>query len=433
MKSQDLSRMITPAGIIFVFIQLILFGGCQDQFPEKISPINRFSQLRELFADPPADYRSAPLWDWNHRITKEGIDLHMQKFKEAGIGGVFVHPRPGLITEYLSEEWFDLFDYTVQKGKELGLNVWIYDENSYPSGFAGGHVPAEMPESWNQGTGLKLEVQNRLQPGDASYEVILRKGDEGFVDITETYTEEIGKEGSYYLFGKTFPPTSYWYGGFTYVDLLQKGVTEKFLEITMTRGYEKQNGADFGQNVKGIFTDEPNLESAMDRGTLFRWTPDLWDAFQERWGYDLRINLPSLVYETGDWRKVRHDYYELILELFVDRWAKPWYHYCEEKGLEWTGHYWEHGWPFPTHGFDEAAFYIWHQQPGIDMLGGEIEPLGMGGQFGNTRAVRELASAANQGGHLRTLSETYGGGGWEMDFSAYKRLADWQGVKYIFN
>ena len=44
-------------------------------------------------------------------------------------------------------------------------------------------------------------------------------------------------------------------------------------------------------------------------------------------------------------------------------------------------------------------------------------PGGMGDQFGNTRAVRELASAANQGGHLRTLSETYGGGGWEMDFS----------------
>ena len=33
-----------------------------------------------------------------------------------------------------------------------------------------------------------------------------------------------------------------------------------------------------------------------------------------------------------------------------------------------------------------------------------------------------------QGGNLRTLSETYGGGGWDMDFATYKRLADWQGV-----
>jgi hypothetical protein len=118
----------------------------------------------------------------------------------------------------------------------------------------------------------------------------------------------------------------------------------------------------------------------------------------------------------------------LILELFIERWAKPWYAYCEEKNLDWTGHYWEHGWPYPTHGFDEAAFYIWHQQPGIDMLGGKMVGGGLGGQFGNTRAVRELASAANQGGHLRTLSETYGGGGWEMSFATYKQLADWQAV-----
>ena len=44
----------------------------------------------------------------------------------------------------------------LRKGKELGMKVWIYDENSYPSGFAGGHVPDEMPESFNQGQGLKL-------------------------------------------------------------------------------------------------------------------------------------------------------------------------------------------------------------------------------------------------------------------------------------
>ena len=428
MKTFIISRNKILLGKLPLFFLLVLVAGCKDQFPEKISPINRFSQLRELFADPPADYRSAPLWDWNHRITPEGIDFHMQKFKEAGIGGVFVHPRPGLITEYLSEEWFDLFDYTVQKGKELGMNVWIYDENSYPSGFAGGHVPAEMPESWNQGTGLKLKVQEVFQPGNSEYEVILKKGDDGYLDVTGSYQDEIGKEGTYYLFYKTFPPTSYWYGGFTYVDLLVPGVTEKFMEVTMTRGYEKYSASDFGQTVKGVFTDEPNLEAAMERGTLFRWTPDLWDAFLGRWGYDLRVNLPSLIEETGEWKKVRHDYYELILELFIDRWAKPWFRYCEEKGLNWTGHYWEHGWPFPTHGFDEAAFYIWHQQPGIDMLGSDMVSKGMGGQFGNTRAVRELASAANQGGHLRTLSETYGGGGWEMDFSTYKRLADWQAV-----
>ena len=427
-----MSRIIQILKGVIILISSLLAFGCSQK--PLLDNINSVEEVRTLFADPPSEYRSAPLWDWNEQITKEGIDFQMKEFKKVGIGGVFVHPRPGLLTEYLSDDWFRLFDYTVQVGKELDMKVWIYDENSYPSGFAGGHVPAEMPDSYKHGTGLRVYVQETVDvlPSD-DLEVVLKQTENGFVDITGSIENEKGNTGSYYLFEKTYPGKSPWYGGFSYVDLLYKGVSEKFLEITMTHGYER-NAADFGTTVSGIFTDEPNLEAAMSEGTFMRWTPDLWGAFKERWDYDLRLNLPSLIEETGDWRKVRHDYYELILELFIDRWAKPWSEYCDENKLKWTGHYWEHGWPEPTHGFDEAAFYIWHQQPGIDMLGNRLEKDGLGGQFGNDRAVRELRSAANQAGRIRTLSETYGGGGWEMNFEEQKRLVDWQcvlGVNFV--
>jgi len=411
---------------------IVLIWACTPKQPKE--GINTSSELKQLLADPPSEYRSAPLWDWNEQISEEGIDFQMKEFKKAGIGGVFVHPRPGLLTEYLSEDWFHLFDYTVQKGKELGMKVWIYDENSYPSGFAGGHVPAEMPDSYKHGTGLSMEVQQQLNVVVSdTLEVVLKKTDAGFENITASADQEKGQQGTYYIFRKTYPGKSPWYGGFTYVDLIYKGVTEKFMELTMTKGYEK-NKADFGQTLKGIFTDEPNLEAALSKGSMLRWTPDLWDAFQQRWGYDLKVNLPSLAEETGNWKKVRHDYYELILELFVDRWAKPWSKYCDENNLKWTGHYWEHGWPIPGDGIDESAFYIWHQQPGVDMLGNRLDTAGLGGQFGNERAVRELLSAANQAGRRRTLSETYGGGGWEMNFETQKRLVDWEvvmGVNFV--
>ena len=273
---------------------------------------------------------------------------------------------------------------------------------------------------------MEIQQQLNLTVSD-TVALVLKKTDAGFVNITPTIEQEKGQQGTYYIFRKTYPAKSPWYGGFSYVDLLYKGVTDKFMELTMTKGYEK-NKADFGQTLMGIFTDEPNLEAAMSKGSLLRWTPDLWDAFQKRWGYDLKVNLPSLVEETGNWKKIRHDYYELILELFVDRWAKPWSKYCDENHLKWTGHYWEHGWPEPTEGSDESSFYIWHQQPGVDMLGNTLDTAGMGGQFGNDRAVRELRSAASQAGRTRTLSETYGGGGWEMNFETQKRLVDWQGV-----
>ncbi len=424
---------LKPAFWLILGLTLLFFIGCKPEQSKEADKINDFATLQAKLQDPPSEYRSAPLWDWNDKITEEGIDFHMKKFKEGGLGGVFIHPRPGLITEYISEDWHHLFDYTVQKGKELGMKVWIYDENSYPSGFAGGHVQAEMPDSYSHGTGLGWLIQDTLKTDTTRYEIVLKQEDDLFRDITANLKEEQGHIGKYYLFTKTYGKKGYWMGNFPYVDLLYKGVTQKFLEITM-KGYEKYNKADFGKTLPGIFTDEPNLEAALGSRANLRWTPDLFNEFLKRWGYDLKINLPSLVDETGNWKKIRHDYYTILLEMFIDRWAKPYSKYCEDNHLAWTGHYWEHGWPKPTEGMDESAFYIYHQQPAVDMLGNTYTPDGLGGQFGNTRALRELHSAANQGGHNRTLSETYGGAGWEISFANLKRLVDWEvvlGVNFV--
>lgn len=100
----------------------------------------------------------------------------------------------------------------------------------------------------------------------------------------------------------------------------------------------------------------------------------------------------------------------------------------------WTGHYWEHGWPDMSHGGDNMAMYAWHQMPAIDMLFNQFNDQNPQAQFGNVRAVKELSSVANQMGYVRTLSETYGGGGWDVTFEDLKRLGDWQyalGVNFM--
>ena len=137
------------------------------------------------------------------------------------------------------------------------------------------------------------------------------------------------------------------------------------------------------------------------------------------------VNLPSLYEEVGDWKTVRHNYIETLLQLFIDRWAKPWFEYCEKNNLKWTGHYWEHGWPSLAQGGDNMAMYAWHQQPAIDMLFNQFNETNPRAQFGNIRAVKELRSVANQLGYKRTLCETYGGGGWDVTFKDLKRLGDW--------
>ncbi len=75
----------------------------------------------------------------------------------------------------------------------------------------------------------------------------------------------------------------------------------------------------------------------------------------------------------------------------------------------------------------------WSHMPGIDILMNEFVR-DTHGQFGNARAVKEIRSAANQMGLPRTMSETYGAGGWDLTFFDQKRIADWQfalGVNFV--
>lgn len=407
--------------LLFLIAPVLLISCAEKQHPYD-NVLRSFSELKAHFADPPAHFRTAPFWVWHDDVTREKIDHDLQDYKDKGIGGVFIHPRYGLITEYLSDEWFDLVEYAVERGRELGLYMWLYDENSFPSGFAGGLVPAEMPESYNQGAGLEPHFLSILADikKDEFY-IILKKSGESFESVEDISTAE---PGEYVAFKKVYYDRRKWYAGYSYVDLLLPGVTEKFIDVTM-KGYEKSVGKHFGDLVPGIFTDEPNIATPRGRHVL-RWTPDLFEQFEKRWGYSLVPHLPSLLDEVGNWKKVRHDYYGILLELFIERWSKPWHDYTEKHNLKWTGHYWEHGWPNPYHGGDNMAMYPYHQVPAIDMLFNTLEE--RPDQFGNARAVKELSSIANQFGRVRTLSETYGAAGWELTYADMKRLGDWEYV-----
>lgn len=350
-------------------------------------------------------------------------------FKAQGFGGAFVHPRPGLVTEYLSDEWFDLYKYSVEKGKELGLNIWIYDENSYPSGFAGGHGSRADARILRPGTGARTH-QNRTAPGRCGKILPLpEKGGRHVPRHHRRHGPLQRRPGRILPLRKDLLRPFGLARGYSYVDLLVEGVTEKFLGITM-EGYEKTFGKELGPVIKGLFSDEPCIPSS---GGV-RWTPDLFEVFRKQWGYDLVTSLPLLSEQTGDWKRVHHNYLETLTQMFVDRWAKPMSAYCDRKGMLWTGHYWEHDWPSMYQGGDNMAMYAWHQMPAIDMLFNQYNDDSPQAQFGNVRAVKELRSAANQTGSVRTLSETYGGGGWDETFRDFKRLGDWEyalGVNFM--
>ena len=82
-------------------------------------------ELRNSFRNPPVSHRAAPLWVWNDLMSEQQIAFQLKELKNHGFGGAFVHPRPGLITDYLSEEWFDRWGFALKTAKELGGDIKI--------------------------------------------------------------------------------------------------------------------------------------------------------------------------------------------------------------------------------------------------------------------------------------------------------------------
>ena len=88
--------------------------------------------------------RPVPFWSWNDKLEPDELRRQIGAMQDAGMGGFFMHARGGLETEYLSEDWFRAVEASVDEAKKRGMQAWCYDENGWPSGFAGGKLLEEV-------------------------------------------------------------------------------------------------------------------------------------------------------------------------------------------------------------------------------------------------------------------------------------------------
>ncbi len=108
------------------------------------------------FIFPDVSYAPIYVWVWNDICTRELIDDQIAEMRSLGIRAFYILPEPkefrpdsmptNLSPEYLSEEFFELCAYAIDKGTSQGMNCWIYDEGGWPSGSACGKVVKDRPE-----------------------------------------------------------------------------------------------------------------------------------------------------------------------------------------------------------------------------------------------------------------------------------------------
>jgi hypothetical protein len=385
-------------------------------------------EIRQHFQDPPAEFRTAPLWVWNDEMNLERIKEQLRQFKEQGIGQVFIHPRPGLITEYLSNEWFELWKEALKEAKRLGILCNIYDENSYPSGFAGGYVPSLAPDTASQYVQAQLTEAPPKTLGAntlAVFNVELNATGQPMRASRLADREVSQARGPVATFSLRRASGNPWTGEFPYVDLTNPETVRMFIQTTF-EAYKKQVGEEFGGTLKWSFDDEPLLATAgaYEAGSLaLPLSFYTLTEFRKRNGYDLRDELPSLFWDVGDWRKVRFDYWQTLHDLWKENYFQPIFEWCDRNRLLFTGHFMEHEWPYPWISPDDASLYAYEHAPGIDMLvGAALREKGADPHMLFT--IRQVASVSHQLGR-RAFCEAYGVSGWDSNFEHYKRMGDW--------
>ncbi|MFO7958719.1 MAG: glycosyl hydrolase [Candidatus Brocadiia bacterium] len=373
------------------------------------------SEWLEEFRNPPAACGHVMFWIWNGEVNERRITEMLEQFAEQGVGGVFVHSRTGLLTEYLSDRWFELWEHSLRESARLGLECHIYDEDGFPSGNAGGRVFDECPDAAQQ----CLRVSRYDDPGSVPGTDLVaawRLKPDGAPEPVQDGNTVSNVAGPVIA--------AHWHrpqpGERRRPDLSRPKVTQTFLRLTHDE-YARRFGEQFGHLIRYVFTDEPGIGA--DRA--LPWSEYILAEFEQDHGYDLRERVGALLFETEDAPGVRFDYYETLNRLFCENFAGQCYDWCEEHDLQFTGHWWEHEWPSPGKQPNAMALYRWMQAPGVDMLGFQFDPSDRLKNSLYLLTLKEVSSVAAQLGRPRVLCETYGGGGYEMALEEFKPLSDW--------
>ena len=402
----------------------------------------------ELFADPGPEYRGTPFWSWNCRVTKKLIRDQIEVFQKMGFGGAHIHPRTGMETEYMSRRFLELVSYADSQFREKGMLCWLYDEDRYPSGTAGGLVT----ENWHYRARHLLltrekkrgmcasgkEFYERVKKGEkpsgyylCSYRIATENG------LLKRYSvsfqpppamdcvQKEAREGRLWFAYVEWMRESPWYNDQTYVDVMNKEAIECFLQNTHER-YYRALGKEFGRSIRAIFTDEPQITGGMalsrgeaDEDVTLPFTDDLSETYQEKYGVSLLEILPELLWEKQDEEPSvhRYRYYDHLTERFVSAYSDTIAQWCEKHGIALTGHYMSEPTLYSqTLRLGEAMrCYRRQQLPGIDILCGDPE----------YSTAKQAVSIARQMGREGVLCELYGVTHWDFDFKGHKLQGDW--------
>ena len=389
------------------------------------------SCIERDFGAPGAEYRGVPFWAWNTNITQHHVESQTCMMRDMGFGGAVIHARSGLADPYMGDVFMKNVGASIEAAKAAGQFIWLYDEDRWPSGCAGGEVSKD--HKYRQKT---VRFSKTCPEGLSTPEAGRERGENYLLacyHVTvdgEGYLESCRMTGAEdaNLFAVVYTaPDHPRYNGQAYIDTLNPEAVERFIELTY-KPYTEAFGGEFGKTVQAIFTDEPQVArlpapafSAWERfgEVSFPWSEYLREAGMELFGEDILPLLPELCWEKKEgYSLTRYRYRALIAHLFRQSYARQIGEWCRAHGIPFSGHFMlEEGLETQsTCTCDVMRCYAEEDIPGIDILRGYFE----------YTTAKQCQSVKHQSGKRQMMSELYGVTNWTADFRDYLLQGNWQ-------
>lgn len=341
---------------------------------------------------PPVTQQTKPWtrWWWQgSEVNKKDLSLLMQQYQQSGLGGLEITPIYGVQGEedqyipFLSSKWMEVFSHTLKEGKRLDLGLdlanatgwpfggpWIGDEDACKNMHCKTYVlhPGESlhePIQYIQEPFLRTANNNKsltvaevLQPISENknlqslsldqirfkrplpLQVLMAYSETGaHLDLTNT-VDALGKlnwlaplnGGSWTLYALFMG----WHG--KQVERAAPGgegnvidhFSSKALHHYLSHFDQAFKGHDIS-NLRGFFNDSYEVDDAVGQSN---YTPDLFNEFKKRRGYDLRYELPSLFATSPNEKtnRILCDYRMTIDELILDQFTGAWTTWAHSKG-----------------------------------------------------------------------------------------------------
>jgi len=417
-----------------------------------------------MFSNLHDEFGPVPWWCWTGKMTKKEILSQLRDMKEKGINEFFIMAMYGLeFPSFLKDTYWDYIGFVLEKSKEAGMKVWLYDDLNWPSGTAAGYLLKEHPEYLSSAmelnerkvaNGKTVNIEAMLEGGSEILYAGFRNLEGNIRDIPVEKARWWEKQGERKWVNRTGRPVTFMmlvkkpccrvllsstgtadsWQQHGYGDMLDKKAVETWMSYIHVQ-YLKRFRRYFGSTLKGFFFDEPYAN--INKNMSFAYTKTLFSEFEKRCGYRLEDNFRLLLSENSrpETLKARIDYYGLITDLFSKNFSETAGRWCSKNRVSVTGHCMaEESISFSNKVNGDIHEFIKHiQVPGMDMLAGCMPGKPLETAIGKepydypllTFTAKRISSTARYTGAKRTMCEAFGVRDWNCTLEEQKKDNDW--------